>query len=89
MCKYLHVFLSKSVVFYTLLRENVYFITHFKAFLCNYLLYFYCAVERPYAHVARISPYNKRRGSGGKSAERYPIAHRAPNIQRKRTDVVS
>ena len=37
MCKYLHVFLSKSAIIYTLLRQNVYFVTHFKAFPCYYL----------------------------------------------------
>ena len=37
MCKYLHVFLSKSAIIYTLLRLNVYFVTHFKAFSYYYL----------------------------------------------------
>ena len=36
MCKYLHVFLSKSAIIYTLLRLNVYFVTHFKAYPCKY-----------------------------------------------------
>jgi hypothetical protein len=37
------------------------------------------------ALAARTLLYNKRRGSDGRNAARYPIARHAPHIQRKHT----